>query len=954
MAQIIDTRSSGGELIVLGRSFTLPFDQDDASVVERQGSLRFNPNTQTLQVAYRTDDGAGPVAWASVALAQEGPITGDGGVILGDLSFGPLGRILLADGSATYPALGFEGNENLGIARTSNRFTIVSDSQTIAAFDEFSITLSKPVLAALANVGSLVATSINGQTVTANVATIGDGTFANVVTNNLTVTQSMTFNEQSNSVTANYAVIGDAEVSTLDAFTIIGNTATIDTATITNLTAPNASIANLMLSNVGVSLATVEDLVANTITANVATIGALASSNATLVTATATTLAANTLTANVATLVGATISVLTAPLFSGSDATISNVSISALTLASGEADTFFANALSTDTLVSGMAGFTTLTAATGTITDLMTTNASVAALSATNASMSNVDAVNVTASLVYGNQVITPNATLVTATVTTLNVANANASNINAVLIDAATLLAANATLDNATIANLDSPDATFTSSNTAVAAITELTVEQTFANVVTASLVTGDQVVMNAATFDALTINGVFSVDEAVFQSANAATANVTALNVESLLANAATINTLNAPVLTANALTTAFSTLGAATATTLNAATLLASAGTLTGLAFNDGTIANTTATTLTVDTLTVDVLAVETLTGNVATLNSATIADTVVNQLQVVNPPSNPGQLPAILLGEDTNYWVIGHNGTDLEIEWEGFNVATFRPGGTLQTVFLQTGQINIGSVFHATATSTRFDIVGSSGTASVLANGAVETSRVITTVAEVADWSLSQSGGDLIITDGSAQFTAASDGSLSATSLEADSLMVGEVSLSAPVLTFKNGLTTIATLTDAGTLSAATLVATTGEVRAPSVKATQEAITHRFDADSAYAAGTLVCLGGSAEVTETTSSAQFSVIGVVVSSSGMGLGEAGSLGVNEVRVATAGRVTVNASGAISKGDLLVSSTTAGHVEANNSADANAVIGRAITGQVSGTGTIEMFMR
>ncbi|CAM6054928.1 unnamed protein product [Sphagnum tenellum] len=50
MAHVVDTRSGGGEFVVLGDAFTLPSSSNAST--PPQGSLRFNPVTQAIETYY--------------------------------------------------------------------------------------------------------------------------------------------------------------------------------------------------------------------------------------------------------------------------------------------------------------------------------------------------------------------------------------------------------------------------------------------------------------------------------------------------------------------------------------------------------------------------------------------------------------------------------------------------------------------------------------------------------------------------------------------------------------------------------------------------------------------------------------------------------------------------------------------------------------------------------------
>jgi hypothetical protein len=121
--------------------------------------------------------------------------------------------------------------------------------------------------------------------------------------------------------------------------------------------------------------------------------------------------------------------------------------------------------------------------------------------------------------------------------------------------------------------------------------------------------------------------------------------------------------------------------------------------------------------------------------------------------------------------------------------------------------------------------------------------------------------------------------------------------------------------------------------------------------------RMAADMNYDVGTVVILGGSAEVTASNQPNDARVMGVVVNS-GADLYFNGSLSPtnpNNLLIATSGRAFIKAVGPISPGDLLVTSITPGLAQAFASGSSlpapGTVIGKAITSIPSGEGVLEI---
>ena len=91
-----------------------------------------------------------------------------------------------------------------------------------------------------------------------------------------------------------------------------------------------------------------------------------------------------------------------------------------------------------------------------------------------------------------------------------------------------------------------------------------------------------------------------------------------------------------------------------------------------------------------------------------------------------------------------------------------------------------------------------------------------------------------------------------------------------------------------------------------------------------LAENYVADKPYDVGTVVVIGGSAEVTEVTKENSPAIAGVV-STDPAYLMNAGLEGDNVVTVALKGRVPVKVTGPVRKGDVLIASSTPGHAKA-----------------------------
>ena len=124
-----------------------------------------------------------------------------------------------------------------------------------------------------------------------------------------------------------------------------------------------------------------------------------------------------------------------------------------------------------------------------------------------------------------------------------------------------------------------------------------------------------------------------------------------------------------------------------------------------------------------------------------------------------------------------------------------------------------------------------------------------------------------------------------------------------------------------------------------------------------LAENYLADKPYEPGTVVVIGGSAEVTEVTKQNSPAIAGVV-STNPAHLMNAELEGDNVVAVALKGRVPVKVVGAVRKGDVLIASDTPGHAQAapfNGYHAGASAIGVAISENLtSGTGVVEALIK
>jgi hypothetical protein len=119
-----------------------------------------------------------------------------------------------------------------------------------------------------------------------------------------------------------------------------------------------------------------------------------------------------------------------------------------------------------------------------------------------------------------------------------------------------------------------------------------------------------------------------------------------------------------------------------------------------------------------------------------------------------------------------------------------------------------------------------------------------------------------------------------------------------------------------------------------------------------LAERYAADTAYDVGTVVVIGGTAEVTVTNQHADTRVAGVVSTNPAYMMNSDAGNDQSHPYIALKGRVPCKVQGRISKGDMLVTSQVYGHACAWAPGDNhNAVIGKALGENSEGFGVIEI---
>ena len=137
-----------------------------------------------------------------------------------------------------------------------------------------------------------------------------------------------------------------------------------------------------------------------------------------------------------------------------------------------------------------------------------------------------------------------------------------------------------------------------------------------------------------------------------------------------------------------------------------------------------------------------------------------------------------------------------------------------------------------------------------------------------------------------------------------------------------------------------------------------VHARATSASYADVAERFEADAPMAEGAVVELGGSAEITEATTDLSDNVFGVISTQPAYAMNAAAGNSDSHPFVAMTGRTPVRVSGAITKGQRLVSSSVKGTARAVATGESFSpfhVIGRALEDKAdSGIGLVNCAVR
>lgn len=134
MAYTIDTRSVGGDLVVIGKTLVLPHSSDTVEVGSEPmvASLRYNPAADRLEAYLPT--GSGGWTWETVAANRYGNsvVTTAGAQMRGDIVMSS-GTIYADSGIPATPSISFDAKRTTGLSVDQNGFLRLSSNAKLIA-----------------------------------------------------------------------------------------------------------------------------------------------------------------------------------------------------------------------------------------------------------------------------------------------------------------------------------------------------------------------------------------------------------------------------------------------------------------------------------------------------------------------------------------------------------------------------------------------------------------------------------------------------------------------------------------------------------------------------------------------------------------------------------------------------------------------------------------------------
>ena len=279
-------------------------------------------------------------------------------------------------------------------------------------------------------------------------------------------------------------------------------------------------------------------------------------------------------------------------------------------------------------------------------------------------------------------------------------------------------------------------------------------------------------------------------------------------------------------------------------------------------------------------------------------------------------------------------DTNKGIASFNSTDFLVSSGAVSLAkdpviTLTGAVTGSATMTNLGNVSIATTATSDPTITLTGDVTGSGTMTNLGSVSFATTIAANSVALGTDTTGNYVGAGATSGNGISGSVSSEGGTFTVTSNATNAN-------TASTIVFRDG---------SGNFSAGVITATTTAARYAD-------LAERYTADADYEPGTVLVFGGEAEVTQTTSKYDRRIAGIVSTDPAFLMNESLEDGVS---VGLVGRLPCKVVGEVRKGDLMVSSDTAGHAEAwrdESNPPAGSVIGKALENKTgAGADVIEV---
>ena len=351
------------------------------------------------------------------------------------------------------------------------------------------------------------------------------------------------------------------------------------------------------------------------------------------------------------------------------------------------------------------------------------------------------------------------------------------------------------------------------------------------------------------------------------------------------------------------------------------------------------------------------------------NYATLQSATTSTALVSGKVIVTAPANPAASHSVFLGQ----------GTSGNLDTRAHSSLNYTPStGTLNATGVNATTFNGDLVGDVTGDVTGSGAAITSLNASNITAGTIADARLPNTITSNVTGNVT---GDLtgdsagthtgaVVGNVTGNLTGDVSGSIAGASadmsgtVEGGTLTDGTVSISSGAITGAQAITSVSTITgvtltdgsfsvNSGAITGATTGNFSGTVTAGLFSGTATAaryadLAEKYTTDADYEAGTVVKIGGDAEITMTTEHADSEVFGVISTDPAYLMNK----DIDGLPVALQGRVPVKVIGKVEKGQRLTSSDVPGLAwAADVSTPLQAIIGRSLENKTDGNeGVVE----